>query len=103
MLPAPVTEHRFHETRRWRFDFAWPALRIAVEIEGGLYVRGRHTRPSGFVHDAEKYNAAALAGWVVLRYTPSAIQSASALREIKEALRQAKEWGCVGPARRGPV
>ena len=64
-----VREHRFHATRRWRFDAAWPIARVAVELEGGLYTRGRHLRASGYDADCEKYNAAALAGWRVLRYT----------------------------------
>ena len=61
-LPEPVAEYRFHATRRWRFDFAYPDLKLAVEIEGGIWRRGRHNRASGFVRDAEKYNEAAIAG-----------------------------------------
>lgn len=34
-LPAPVTEHRFHPVRRWRFDFAWPDEHLALEIAVG--------------------------------------------------------------------
>lgn len=65
---ALLSEYRFHPTRRWRFDFAyWPA-KVAIEIEGGVYSRGRHTRGSGFVADCEKYNAAAELGWTVLRF-----------------------------------
>ena len=65
--PELVREHRFHLTRRWRFDFANIDARTAVEIEGGTWTGGRHTRGSGFVVDAEKYNEAALSGWVVFR------------------------------------
>lgn len=69
--PEPVTEYRFHPSRRWRFDFAWPKLRLAVEIEGGLYHGrgGGHVSVNGFIGDCEKYNAATLLGWRVLRYT----------------------------------
>lgn len=69
-VEPPVSEFRFHPTRRWRFDFAWPAKRVAVEIEGGAWSGGRHTRGSGFIADCDKYNAATLLGWRVLRFTP---------------------------------
>lgn len=62
-----VKELRFAPPRRWAFDYAWPALMVALEIEGGVYSGGRHTRGRGFVADCEKYNSAALRGWVVLR------------------------------------
>lgn len=65
-----VTEHKFHNKRRWRFDFAHPIHMIAVEIEGGVWIKGRHTRGSGFVKDMEKYNSAEVSGWTVLRFTP---------------------------------
>lgn len=53
--------------RRFRFDFAWPKRKVAIEIEGGIFMRGRHVRPSGFINDATKYNAATLQGWRVYR------------------------------------
>ena len=62
-------EHQFAPPRRWRFDFAWPAQKVAVEMEGGIWTRGAHTRGKHFRSDAEKYNAATIAGWRVLRYT----------------------------------
>jgi very-short-patch-repair endonuclease len=61
-------EHVFHPARKWRLDFAWPELRIAAEVEGGVFSRGRHVRPAGFIDDCEKYNAAVLLGWSVLRF-----------------------------------
>lgn len=62
-----IIEARFHESRRWRFDFLWPLKRVALEIEGGVFMRGRHVRPKGFIDDCEKYNAATLAGYRVYR------------------------------------
>lgn len=64
-----VPEFRFHETRRWRFDYAHPVLRIALEVEGGVWSGGRHTRGAGFLGDIEKYNTATAAGWSVFRCT----------------------------------
>lgn len=68
-VPPPAREHRFHPKRRWRFDFAWPDLKVAVEVEGGIWRGGRHQTPSGYRADCEKYNAATLLGWRVLRLT----------------------------------
>ena len=59
-------EHRFCD-RLWRFDFAHLETKTAIEIEGGTWTAGRHTRGSGFVADAEKYNTAAIDGWTVFR------------------------------------
>ena len=61
------TEYLFHPTRKWRFDYAWPTERVAVEIDGGQWVAngGRHNRDS----DREKLNQAAAQGWRVLRFS----------------------------------
>jgi len=67
-IPEPEREYHFHPTRRWRFDGAYPDKKIAFEIEGGVYQRGRHTRASGFIGDCEKYNEAARLGWRVFRF-----------------------------------
>ena len=56
--------------RRWRFDYAFPESLVAVEFDGGLFVRGRHNRGRGMIADHEKFNAAAALGWRVLRTTP---------------------------------
>jgi very-short-patch-repair endonuclease len=78
-----VREHRFDPSRRWRFDFAWPAHMLAVEIEGGVWSGGRHTRGAGFVGDCEKYNTATLAGWRVLRFHEGAVRDGTALEMTK--------------------
>lgn len=64
-----VAEHHFHDSRKWRFDVAIPEMMVAIELEGGVYTKGRHTRGAGFVKDIEKYNKATVMGWNVLRYT----------------------------------
>lgn len=88
-LPAPETEYVFHPTRLWRFDFAWPARKLAVEIEGGQWGGGRHTTGSGLQSDCEKINAAQLLGWMVLRYTTSDLQKrpVQVIEEVMAALR----------------
>lgn len=89
-LPDPLVEYRFHPTRKWRFDFAWPDLKIAAEIEGGAWSGGRHTRGYGFEKDCEKYNAALLLGWRVLRFTTRQVKSELALETTAELLRGSK-------------
>ena len=79
-------EHRFDTVRKWRLDFAWPPLKLAVECEGGVMAGGRHTSAQGFTGDCEKYNAAAIAGWTVLRFTADQIRSGYALKTIRKAL-----------------
>ena len=78
-------EHRFDPERRWRFDFAHPASRVAVEVEGGTWVRGRHTRPQGFRADCEKYNRAAAEGWAVFRLTGELL-SFAAVETIRDVI-----------------
>jgi len=73
-LPIPVREWKFHDTRKWRFDFAWPDRKLAVELEGGIWINGAHNRGLHFTSDCEKYNAAALLGWTVLRYTSGMLE-----------------------------
>jgi very-short-patch-repair endonuclease len=81
-LPVPVPEFKFHPTRRWRFDYAWPDRRLAVEIEGAVWVNGRHTRGAGYLGDMQKYNSACVMGWRVLRYPPNGIDFA----QIRDAI-----------------
>lgn len=70
--PKPVAEYQFHPTRKWQLDFAWPDYKIAVEQEGGIWRKGggAHSHPLNIERDIEKYNAAALLGWRILRYAP---------------------------------
>lgn len=84
--PAPVREFVFAKPRRWRFDFAWPSRKVAVEIEGGVWSGGRHTRGGGFIGDCEKYNEACFCGWQVYRLVGKTIVP-EVLERIKERLK----------------
>lgn len=68
-LPIPTREYVFHPIRRWRFDVAWPDLKLAVELHGAVFASGRHTRGIGMINDCEKNNSAQLLGWNILVYT----------------------------------
>ena len=85
-VPQFVTEYQFHPERRWRFDVAWPVYKLAVELEGGVWSRGRHTRGQGFINDCDKYNAAALMDWKVLRFTRKHVDDLTALDTTREAI-----------------
>ena len=73
-------EYMFLKGRRFRFDFAWPQHMIAVEIEGGTFVQGRHTTGVGFAKDCEKYNLATLEGWRVYRFTTQMVKDRTAIK-----------------------
>ena len=74
-------EWKFHPTRKWRFDYARPDLKIAIEIDGGVFTGGRHSGGIGQVKDWEKLNEAAVMGWCVLHTTPDET-FAQSLREL---------------------
>lgn len=85
-LPAPVQEHRFHSTRRWRFDLAWPERMISVEVDGGVWSGGRHTRGAGFVADCEKTNEATAMGWRVIRFPTPHVSDGTAIAILRRVL-----------------
>jgi very-short-patch-repair endonuclease len=66
-------QYRFHSTRKWRFDFAHPKTKIAIEIEGGEFVHGRHGRPGRLTEDCIKYATAMQDGWEIWRLTGTMI------------------------------
>lgn len=83
---APVRELQFHPIRRWRFDLAWPDIKVACEVEGATWAQGRHTRGAGFDADCDKYNTAALFGWLVIRVTGNMIADGRAVDYVTQAL-----------------
>lgn len=94
-LPRPIKEYQFHKTRKWRFDYAFLVKMIAVEVDGGLFTRGRHQRPFGVVGDNEKLNEAARLGWTVLRFTRMEIMGG----RVKKGTR--KGCGLIGYCKDG--
>jgi very-short-patch-repair endonuclease len=87
-LPLPTLEYRFalSEGRQYRADGAYVDAKLLIEVEGGIWVGGRHNRGGGFDDDAEKYNLAALLGWRVLRFTNRMIADGTAIQTITRAL-----------------
>lgn len=93
MQLVPELQHRFHPERKWRFDFAFPAELVAVELDGGIFaaengqVAGKHARGVGRMKDYEKRNAAAELGWFVLCYGPPQVRSGEAAIQIERLLK----------------
>jgi len=90
-LGLPLRGFQFHPTRRWKFDFAFPEIHVAVEIEGLIGgVGGRHQRMAGYQGDCEKYREAAKLGWLVLRYTGQEIvqRPVQIVEEVVEVLKK---------------
>lgn len=84
-IPLSTVEYKFHPIRQWRFDYCYPEKKIALEVEGGVHTGGRHTSGPGFMKDMEKYNAAVLLGWRVVRTTPENLlkkDTADLIREL---------------------
>lgn len=71
----------------WRFDFAMPDQMLAVEVEGGGWSQGRHTRGKGFAEDLLKYDSAMRLGWVVYRCSPEMVRSGRAITTIKKLIK----------------
>jgi hypothetical protein len=85
-IAEPTPEYRFHPTRRWRFDYAWPLHMLALEVDGGVWTQGRHTRGQGAIDDMEKASEAAILGWRLLYCTPDQLRNGVALDRIVRAL-----------------
>jgi hypothetical protein len=87
-LPKPIQEYKFHPVRKWRIDYYFEANRrkVGLEVEGGIWTGGRHTRGKGFAGDMEKYNAAAAMGITILRVVPSDLLKITTFELIKKTL-----------------
>ncbi|MDQ8954571.1 DUF559 domain-containing protein [Acinetobacter rudis] len=77
------TEFKFHQDRKWRADFYLTGTKLLIEVEGGIWSNGRHTRGRGYQADIEKYNAAAMLGYTVLRFSTADVKSGRAIEQIK--------------------
>ena len=79
-----VQEHLFHPTRKWRLDFAWAKFKIGLEVEGGVWIQGRHNRPTGFLKDVDKYNEAVFHGWRIVRFSTQQVKNGTAIAFIEK-------------------
>ncbi len=77
-------EYKFHPTRKWRADFLITGKKILIEVEGGIWSGGRHTRGKGYIGDMEKYNSAAMMGFTVLRFSTEQVKAGVAIKQIEQ-------------------
>ncbi|MDC5324333.1 endonuclease domain-containing protein [Acinetobacter baumannii] len=77
-------EYKFHPTRKWRADFLITGTKILIEVEGGIWSGGRHTRGKGYIGDMEKYNSAAMMGFTVLRFSTEQVKAGVAIKQIEQ-------------------
>ena len=77
-------EFEFHPKRKWRADFHLVGKKILVEVEGAIWSGGRHTRGKGYIGDMEKYNAATMMGFQVLRFSTDQVKSGLAIQQIEK-------------------
>ena len=99
-IERPVFEYTFHSDRLWRFDFAWPDHKVALEVEGGVRQGiSRHTNYDGFVRDCDKYNCAIIHGWKLLRVVPQEIYTIQTAMMCRSAIDDLL-WT---PAKRPPI
>ncbi len=88
-LPLPELEYQFHPTRRFKADYAWPAQKLIVERQGGVWAKAgsrakkAHTEPMAILRDYEKNNLAQLAGWTYLQYTPEQLDKGLVIETLK--------------------
>lgn len=91
-LPMPTMQHKFHPRRKWRFDFSWPAQKLAVELQGGSFIGGGHNRPVQQQKDYEKQRAAVALGWRVLPFNTIDMKDPDFVaQQVAEVLTNAKE------------
>lgn len=77
-------EFKFHPERKWKADFHLVGKKILVEVEGGIWSGGRHTRGKGYIGDMEKYNAATMMGFQVIRFSTDQVKSGHAIQQIEK-------------------
>lgn len=93
-LPEPLVEFQFAAPRKWRFDFAWPFVysrfrrNVALEIQGGIFIRGRHNQGASLLKEWEKLNEAACMGWRILYCQPCDLCTLDTVHLIKRVLAQ---------------
>ena len=85
-IPIPVFEYRFHPERKWRLDLAWPRFRVCMEVQGGIFIQGRHNRGAALLKEWEKLNALCCLGWRVLYVQPKDVCLAETVDMIRKAI-----------------
>lgn len=91
-LPAPMHEYAFCETRKWRFDYAWPLEKVALEVDGGIFIYGGHNRGKQIQKTWEKENTAQSFGWHIFKCSPKTVCTNEIAFFIAQALNYAHRF-----------
>ena len=96
-IPAPEPEYEFAADigRKWRMDYAWPTKDngyltgggVFLEIQGGLFMTGRHNQGAAMLKEYEKLNTAAIRGYRCIMCSPRQFSSGEALTWVAMALK----------------
>jgi very-short-patch-repair endonuclease len=90
-LPRPKRQYHFaaewEPPRKWAADFAWPDHKLILEVDGGMFIEGRHNRGTGYTNDRERDNETVCHGWRILRCTSEQVESLAALGWVERALK----------------
>ena len=84
-------EHQFHPRRRWRLDLALLDVQVALEIDGGGWIGGRHHREAGRRNDNEKSLEAQRRGWILARVSWEHVKTGEALELLRRLAREREE------------
>ena len=82
-------EYKFHPSRKWSADFHLTDTKILIEVEGGIWMEGggRHNRGKGYINDMEKYNAASMLGYQILRFSTQQVSAGVAIEQIERIIK----------------
>lgn len=89
-LPEPECQYRACPPRRYRWDMCYREIKLLVEVQGGIWVKGGHSTGAGITRDCEKNNLAVQNGWRVLYFTGDMVNSGEALRVIEKELKKSE-------------
>lgn len=90
-LPAPVehpSQFRPFPARNIRVDFAWPALKLIVEVDGGA-----HAARERFTTSFERGFLLLLEGWKVLHVGENEVLGGLAVEWVRQLLEQRQVQG----------
>ena len=86
-IPEPTFEYKFHPVRRWRADLCWIPQKLILEVQGGIFIQGRHSRGAAMLKEWEKLNTACGMGYRFLFCQPKDLMGAETVEQIKTALK----------------
>jgi hypothetical protein len=84
-LPEPARNYaEAIPGRNFELDFAWPSIKVGVEIQGGIWRKGggAHSRPTKIIRDMEKHNLLLDHGWRVWHFLPEHCTRGSAVQHM---------------------